>query len=149
MSAYAEMPGYTELTKLLIDIKGWEASDATGMNMSGPMGDMVNAVREYEKDSQTLSVQIIVGIAAQGAWAPFETGFTMDTPEVSIKTLDIEGYRVGINHEKNENSGAIVVLLNAKGTSGIFTLAYEGMSSDDALSLAKKFSWKSIEKAIN
>lgn len=146
--AYAEMPGYAELAKLLVDIPGWEASDATGMNMSGPMGDMVNAVREYEKDDQTMSAQIIVGIAAQGAWAPFEAGYSMDTPEAFVKTMDISGYHVGISHEKIENSGGIVVLLKAEGSSGIFTLAYERMSADDALDLAKKFSWKSMEEAI-
>ena len=146
--AFAEMPGYAELTKLLVDISGWEASEATGMNMTGPMGEMVNAVREYEKDDMTISAQIIVGMAAQGAWAPFQAGYSIDTPETSVKTMDISGYRVGISHEKKEKSGGIVVLLPAEGTSGIFTLAYEGMSSDEALDIAKKFSWKSIEEAI-
>ena len=148
MPAYAQMPGYAELANLLVDIQGWEASDATGMNMSGPMGDMVNAVREYEKDGKSLSAQIIVGIAAQGAWAPFETGYSMDSSEILVKTMDISGFRVGISHEKKEDSGGIVVLLNAEGSSGIFTLAYEGISYDEALSIAQRFPWKSIEEAI-
>jgi hypothetical protein len=144
----AQMPKYTELTTLLIDLKGWTAQDATGMNMSGPMGEMVNAVREYEKDRLSISAQLMAGGAAQGTWAPFESGYTMETPEIFIKTMEVSGYRVGINHEKKENSGAIVVLLDTKINPGIFVLTYKGMTDNEALDLAKKFSWDSMKKAI-
>jgi hypothetical protein len=146
--AYAQMPSYTELTKLLIDLKGWSAQDATGMNMSGPMGEMVNAVREYEKDGLSISAQLLVGGAAQGTWAPFEAGYTMDTPEIFIKTMDVSGHRIGINHEKKEKTGAIVVQLDTKINPGIFVLSYEGMSYSEALDIAKKFSWDSMKSAI-
>ncbi|HOO36675.1 MAG TPA: hypothetical protein PLU81_05630 [Deltaproteobacteria bacterium] len=146
--AYAQMPGYAELTKLLIDLDGWEAEEATGMNMSGPMGDMVDAVREYEKDGQTISAQIIVGGAAQGTWAPFSTGYTIETPEVLAKSLEESGYHIGINHDKQENTGGVVVLLNTKSTTGVFVLSYEKMDYQEALNLAKKFSWSAMEQAI-
>jgi hypothetical protein len=149
LPAYAQMPGYAELTGLLVDLDGWEASNATGMNMSGPMGDMVNAMREYEKDGGIISAQIIVGGVAQGTWAPFAAGYTIDSPEVLVKSLDVSGYHVGINHDKKENSGAVVVLLNTQKTPGIFVLTYEKLDYKEALSLAQKFSWSAMKKAID
>ena len=146
--AYAQMPGYAELTKLLVDLDGWEADEATGMNMSGPMGDMVNAVREYEKDGQIISAQIIVGGAAQSTWAPFSTGYTIETPEVLAKSLEESGYHIGINHDKQENTGGVVVLLNTKSTAGVFVLSYEKMDYEKALDLARQFSWSAMEQAI-
>jgi hypothetical protein len=146
--AFAQMPAYTELTGLLVDLDGWEAQEATGMNMSGPMGDMVNALREYEKDGLTISAQIIVGGVAQGTWAPFATGYTIDTPEVLVKSLDVSGYPVGINHDKQENTGAVVVMLKTQKTPGIFVLTYEKLDYEEALSLAQKFSWSRMGKAI-
>lgn len=148
LPAYAQMPNYADLTKQLVDIDGWEAQEATGMNMNGPMGEMVNAVREYEKNGALISAQIVVGGIAQSTWAPFEAGYSMESPEIVAKTMDVSGHRIGISHDKMEKTGTIVVLLNTKAKNGIFALAYEGLSHEEALDLARKFSWSGMEKVL-
>jgi hypothetical protein len=56
-------------------------------------------------------------------------------------------HQVGITHDKNENSGSIVVYLKSK-VFAVFVLAYEGMPYKDALAIAQKFPWKYMEEAF-
>lgn len=149
LSAYAQqVPSYSELTQYLVDVKGWKAEEAAGVDIRGPYSSMVHAMRGYAKGNMTVDAQIIVGDVAQGSWEPFASGYAVDTPDILVKTVELSGYQVGINHEKKENLGMIVVLLHTSDISGIFTLNYSGMSFENALDFAKKFPWKSMEDAI-
>lgn len=149
LSAYAQlMPSYSELTGYLVDVKGWKASDASGVNIRGQYSGMVHAMREYSKGSMAVDVQIIVGNEARGNWEPFASGYAVETPDILVKTVEISGYQVGVNHEKRERIGMIVVLLHTTDISAIFTLNYSGMSYESALEFARKFPWKSMENAI-
>ena len=146
--SWAGGPAYTGLFPFLIDLKGWDADDATGMTMSGPSGNMLTVTRHYEQGAKNINVQIITGSMAQGAWSPFGAGFTIDTPEMLLKTMEVSGFSVGINHSKSENSGAVVVPLKGTDADAVFVLAYDGMGYEESLSLAKEFPWKELQKAL-
>lgn len=150
VQSFGQMPEYVELYKYLINLPGWKAVEPTGMNMSGPMGEMVTAQREYKNGTKALTAQILSGTQAQGVWAPFTTGMTFDTPDAFMKVTEIKGYHIGISHDKKENSGGIVVpLKDVKSKVFVtFVLSYEGMSYQDALTIAEKFPWKEMEKAF-
>jgi len=147
-AVWAEMPQYTELAKNLVDLSGWNAQEPTGMNMAGPGGDMVMAAREYENSGKKITAQILTGGTAQGAWAPFMGGYAIDTPEQLFKTVQSSAYQVGISHSKMEDTGSIIVPLKTGDKVAMFILTYEGMSYEESLELAKRFSWKEIEKAF-
>ncbi|MGC9325638.1 MAG: hypothetical protein ACP5G0_12935 [Desulfomonilia bacterium] len=139
---------FTDLTPFLIDLQGWDAEDATGMTISGPSGEMVTATREYELGDKVLHAQIITGATANGAWAPFMAGYSIDSAEVFLTTMTVSGYTVGVNHDKAGNSGVVVVPLTKKTTHAVFALAYEGIGYEEALSLAQTFPWKDMEKVL-
>ena len=65
-----------------------------------------------------------------------------------MKSFDVSGYRVGINHDKQKNSGAVVVMLKTKQTPAIFVLTYEKPDYEETLNLADKFSWTGMENTI-
>lgn len=147
VQVFAQVRNYVQLYRYLVELPGWKASKPTGMNMSGPMGRMVTASREYESGTKSLTAQIVSGTQAQGAWAPFSTGMTFDTPGAFSKVTEMRDHQVGITHDKNENSGSIVVSLKGK-IFAVFVLGYEGMPYKDAMAIAQKFPWKYMEEAF-
>lgn len=143
------LPKYSDLYPYLVDLNGWEASAPTGMNMSGPSGEIVNVERHYKKGEATLSISIISGVGAYSAWTPFSMGITLDSPDTFMKTLSIKGYPAGINHNKKEGSGVVVVLIRAADTNSVaLVIDYKGIPPEDALSIAKQFPLKQIEGAF-
>ncbi|RME64469.1 MAG: hypothetical protein D6778_07910 [Nitrospirae bacterium] len=143
------LPKYSDLYPYLVDLKGWEASAPTGMNMSGPSGEIVNVERHYKKGEATLNVSILSGVGAYSAWTPFSMGITLDSPDTFMKTLSIEGYPAGVNHNKKEGSGVVVVLISAAETNSVaLVIDYKGIPPEDALSIARQFPLKQIEGAF-
>ena len=49
------------LKPLLIDLEGWDADEAEGMNLDMGSMKMLNAVREYEKGTEKLTAIVIIG----------------------------------------------------------------------------------------
>ncbi|MDD4464760.1 MAG: hypothetical protein PHR86_11025, partial [Desulfobacterales bacterium] len=52
---------YQQLTPFLIDLEGWNAEPAEGMNMDMGAYKMINAVRSYTRDSRELEAMIMIG----------------------------------------------------------------------------------------
>jgi hypothetical protein len=110
---------------------------------------MVTAERHYEKNGSTITVSIISGVGAYSAWTPFSMGITLDSPDTFMKTLSLKGYPAGVNHNKKDGSGVVVVLIKAADTNSVaLVLDYKGISPDEAISLVKRFPFKKIEGAF-
>ena len=82
--------------------------------MEGPQGRVVAATRSYKRGNQSLTATIMVGNSTVMAWAPFQTGMTVETPEVLIKTISYKGLKAGINYDKKEKGGGIVIQLSTE-----------------------------------
>lgn len=134
------------LKPLLLDLDGWNAGASEGLSMDMGTMKMVNAVREYEKGAEKLTAMVMIGnqMMAQGQLQEMN----METDEGKVKITTIDGFRVHTNYDKAGKSGGVIVFLNQDiENSCIFTCYFEGISEDDALTLAKKFDWQKMKQA--
>ncbi len=135
------------LKGLLINLKGWQGEDAQTMSMDMNGVKMTNAVRTYEKGGKTIAATIMV-TSRQMGMASFQQ-MSMTQGNIKIESKEINGFKVLNTHDGNENSGSLTVLLGeSQNNSAIFSMAYEGLSNKDNLSMAKKFDWKAMKKAV-
>jgi hypothetical protein len=132
----------------LVDLKDWSADDANGMEVGDSNGEIIIVMRDYRSDNKLLHAQIIKGKAAQKEWAQYDRGAAIDTPTIFSTTMDVSGHKVGISYEKKNNSGSITVPLKVKNNDALFSLAFVGMSYQDALDIAKRFPWDVMEKTL-
>jgi len=140
---------YTDICKALTDQKGWSANECEGMNMQGPMGNMVTANRSYTRGNKKVDVIVMNGMSAMGYWAPFQAQMQMETKDEFIKIMQIKGFNVGISYKKKEKEGAVVVSFGLQNTSGmmagVMVFNFSNMDWKEALSFAKKFDWNKIK----
>ena len=130
---------------LLVDLQDWKGNKPDGVSMEIPGNSMVTATREYERGDARLNAQVISGPAAQGALAATGAGVKIETSEGRMYTSTIDGLSVTVAFNKSDKSGAILVAL---GPSALFTLSFNGVAEEEALTLARKFNWKAIQAAI-
>ncbi len=136
---------YTDLYPYLVDLKGWKGEKPTGSKMSGPFGLVITAQRNYSKNNKSFEVTIFKGSMATAIFAPFTMITEMDTPTEYVKVFKFMGFKTGLSHNKQGNSGEIVILL---APDGIFSVKYSGMGYKEALDLIKKFPLKDISKKL-
>jgi len=128
----------------LIDLDGWQGKKPDGVAMEMPGNSMITASREYQRGAARLHAQILFGIAAKGALAATQTGLNIETSDGRMQTSAIDGMTVTRTFNFKDKSGAILVAL---GASGLLSVSFNGISDDEALTLAKKFDWKAIQVA--
>ncbi len=139
---------YESLSPLLIDLKGWQAEPAEGMDMDMGGTKIIQAARQYTRNAKEADAMVMIGNAmmTQAHAQGMQSG-QMETAEAKIKTTTIDGYQVSIHHSKVDNEGAVVVVLPGTGQMGaIFIFHYKGLNENDGLSAAKQFNWKKIEQ---
>ncbi|RLD98897.1 MAG: hypothetical protein DRI91_02085 [Aquificota bacterium] len=146
--AYGGVSGYQDLTRFLVNLPGWTAGGPEGVNMEGPQGKVVTATRSYKRGNQSLTATIMVGNSAMMAWAPFQMGMTVETPEVLIKTISYKGLKAGINYDKKEKGGGIVVQLSTQNPTAAFVINFEAMDYNEALKLLDHFDVKGMASAV-
>ena len=139
---------YENLSPLLVDLKGWQAEPAQGMDMDMGGTKIIQAVRQYTRNAQEADAMIMIGnnmmTQAQGM-QPME----METTEMKVKVTTIDGYQVSIHHSKADTEGAVAVVLPGTGQLGaLFILHYKGLNEKAGLSAAKSFDWKKMEKQV-
>ncbi len=141
-------PSYKKLCKFLKEVPNWEATECSGMNVSGSnFGNIVTAQRNYSQGNKNINVLIISGSKIQTYWVPFEYNMQMETPEEFAKITTINGFKVGIQYFKKDSNGVIVVLLNKKTAylpAGI-VFSFSNMNWKEALEFAKKFDWNALK----
>jgi hypothetical protein len=152
MNAFAQ--SYQSLTDLLIDLSGWSAGSAEGMDMDMSGMKSVTAARDYEQGDKSISAAIIAGFQMQGMWNPvYQEGFRMDTTQGTIAFENIKGFGVVHTFDKENVEGLIVVLIREPSPDGsggaVFAFEFEGMTMNEALKLSQKFDWASMKGAVS
>ena len=136
------------LKVLLIDLKGWEAEKAEGLSINMGGMKMINATRNYSNGDMNLNAIILVGssVMIQGQTQTIN----IETSDTKVTTSEIDGFNVIQAFNKSENNGYIVINLGKKTTEGSsFMINYTGISSKEALEIAKKYDWEKIKTITN
>src|SRR5262245_16182443 len=139
----ADQP-FQRFLPLLVDLAGWQGKKPDGMSMQMSDTSMTTATRDYERGTAQLHASVVIGQAAEGALAPIQTGMKMQTSEGHMITDTMRGMPVMKTFNTKDKSGALIVALNKN---AMFSLAYEGLSEEEALQLADKFDWKALQTA--
>ena len=129
---------------LLVDLDGWQGKKPDGMSMEMANMSMTTATRDYEKGSTQLHASVTVGQTATGALAPLQNAMNIQTSDGHMVTATMHGMTVLKAFNNKDKSGSLIVGL---GKDAMFSLAYNGLSEDEALALAEKFDWKAIQAA--
>jgi hypothetical protein len=142
-SSYADQ-AFQRFLPLLVDLDGWQGKKPDGMTMEMPNASMTTATRDYQRGPAQLHASVIIGPAATGALAATRSAMNIQTTDGHMVTSTINGLAVTKTFNIKQKSGAIMVAL---GPSALFSVAYNGLTEDDALPLAQKFDWKSLQAA--
>ncbi len=148
----AKSLNYTDLYDYLIELKGWDATRPTGSKIESPGMEIISVERTYRKGKMEMHVEVVMGSAAMGMWAPFAAGFSMENPEELFKTTKIKGLPAGVNHRKKSRDGAVIVLLSDGKTNGkgsVFMINYLNMDYRDVISLTEKFPLEKLKNLMN
>lgn len=129
----------------LIDLDGWQGNKPDGMAMEMANTSMITATRRYQKSPAHMEASIIIGNAAQAALTAAQSGLKIETTEGRLSTSAINGFQVTQTYTINQKSGSIIVGLSP---AAMFSLAFNGVTDQDALALAEKFDWKGIQTAL-
>jgi hypothetical protein len=137
----ADQP-FQRFLPLLVDLAGWEGKKPDGMSMQMADTSMTTATRDYERGPAKIHASVIIGQAAEGALAPIQSGMKLQTPEGHMITDTMRGMPVLKAYNSKDKSGTLIVALSKN---AMFSLAYEGITEDEALPLADKFDWKALQ----
>ena len=132
-----------KLKPLLIDLSGWNAEKAEGMDADFNHVVMITATREYTRGDATLEGSVLIGQAASSYDIP---KVNYETDEGFLRSEKIKNYTVYSSYDKSDNSGAVFVILATSPQSAIFVLTYENTDWQTALDLAKKFDWDAMKR---
>ena len=145
---------YKPLLSCLIDLPGWEAEEASGMDpddwvmTTGAKQDLITATRDYEKGDKSLSAIIQVGPGIAAMYSDAEEG-KFDAGGMNITLKKIKGFLTHIEHHQEESIDYcdIRVVLSSQEKSGaLFMLTSEGITEEEALKIAQKFDWDLMRK---
>ncbi len=136
---------YKDLYPYLVELKGWKGEKPTGSKISATFGDMITVERNYTKGSKSIHISIIKGGMAVSMFAPFSVITERDTPEEYVKVFNIDGFKAGLSHHKEKNSGQIIVLLTGD---SVFSMEYRNMGYKEALKVLKEFPFKDMARSI-
>jgi hypothetical protein len=137
--------GFQRFIPFLVDLPGWTGKKPDGLAMEMPGNSMITATREYQRGDARLNAQIVTGPAAMGALATLNTGMRIETGEARLYTETVDGHKLLRTFKIKEKSGSILVALSAN---ALFSLTFERIGEDEAMTLAKTFNWKSIQAAL-
>ena len=129
---------------LLVDLDGWQGKKPDGMSMEMANMSMTTATRDYQKGSAQLHASVMIGQTAGATLAPLQNGMNVQTTEGHMVSGTMHGMPVLKSFTTKDKSGSLMVGL---GKEALFTIAYNGLTEDEALALAEKFDWKAIQAA--
>jgi hypothetical protein len=129
----------------LIDLPGWKGNKPDGMTLEMSGNSMITATRSYERGEARLNASVLTGMAAQGALAATSTGIKIETADMHILTSTMDGFQVTKSYTVSNKAGAIMIAL---GPAAVFTLTFNNIPEDEALTLARKFDWKGMQAQV-
>jgi hypothetical protein len=144
---------YDPLLPLLVDLAGWKAGKAEGIDLSQAGMQGVTVVREYTSGEKGLTASVMLGSQVGITWMPdYKEGFKAETEEGSLEVRKINGFLAYQAYDKDDASGGLVVLLiettaDKPNSGALFVVSFEGLPLDEGLKLAQKFDWKKMKDA--
>jgi hypothetical protein len=141
LSSVQAEQAFQRFLPLLVDLNGWQGKKPDG-SMEMPNNSMTTASRDYVRGSAQLHAGVVMGPAAAGALAPFQTGMNVQTTDGHMISSTMQGLPVVKTFNTQQKSGAIIVAL---GKDAVFSLSYNGIAEDEALALAEKFDLKAVQ----
>ncbi|HYW59955.1 MAG TPA: hypothetical protein VE909_05475 [Xanthobacteraceae bacterium] len=135
---------FQQYVPFLIDLSGWTGNQPDGMAMAMPGASIVTASREYRRGDARITVQVVTGPAAQGALGVTRSEMKLETADMHVSASSIDGLQVARTFTVKDKAGAVIVAL---GPAAMFTLTFNGVAEDEALTLARQFDWKGIQAA--
>jgi len=144
-SSVANAQSFQRFFPLLVELQGWKGGKPDGAAVEIPGNSMVTASREYRRGDARLDANVILGPAAQGALTSIQSGMKVETSDARMSTTTIDDLPVARTFNIKERSGAVLVGI---GASAVFTLSFNGIDDDEALTLARKFDWKAMQAAV-
>jgi hypothetical protein len=142
---------FDPLLPLLVDIAGWKADKAEGIDFSQAGMQGVSVIREYSSGEKGLSAAIMMGTQAGAQWMPeYKEGFKVESPEGSMEVRKLNGFLVYQAYNIGDSTGGLIVLLleaaaDKPGSGALLVVSFEGVSFDEGLKLAQKFDWKKMK----
>lgn len=145
--AGARAQAYRGLLPLLIDLPGWTGAPPEGVDLTPQGVAAVSASREYERGDAELTALIGVG----PTFAPFQAlgSFQVQTPDHAMRSRTIDGFRVFTTSIAPARAGSVMVAVDPSSTRPTgFMLQYEGISTDQAVALARRFDWRTMQARL-
>ena len=131
---------------LLVDLPGWDGSSLKINTIQTGTGKTLITQRSYSQGTnKTMDAMIVIGntISYQSG---FVSGKNIETPESKIMTQTIDGFNVVIKYNKQNSSGAVMVMIKGGQVDGaIFILEFKGINDIQAVDLSQKFNWNEIK----
>ena len=145
--------GLDNLTALMVDLPGWEADEADGADMTAEGVRAVTVFRSYRNGDRKFEPTILFGTEASSNWMPdYKEGYKLESPEGVMEVRKINGFLVYEMFETEGGSGGILVLLQeskpGSGGGAVFAISFEGMSREEAMKTAQRFSWSRMKEQI-
>jgi hypothetical protein len=137
--------GYQRFVPFLVELPGWKGNKPDGMAMEMGGASVLTATRNYERSGAHVNASILTGTAAEAALAATNAGIKLETPDLNMSTSTLDGFQVTKTYTVSNKTGAILIAL---GPSAVLTVAYNGISEDEATGLAGKFDWKAIQAQL-
>jgi hypothetical protein len=144
---------YEPLLPLLVDIAGWQAEAAEGIDLSQAGMQGVTVVREYKSGEKGFTAAITLGSMVGITWMPeYKEGFKGESDEGSMEVKRINGFLAYQAYSEGDATGGLVVLLiettaDKPGSGALLVFTFEGIPLDEGLKLAQKFDWKKLKEA--
>jgi hypothetical protein len=133
------------LKPLLVDLQGWNASPAYGMNSYQKDMKIITASRNYTQvDRQLKAVLVFTDQISKIPWLNERLNF--DISGLTVETEEINGFLV---FHTSRNSGSeilIVVTIQKTAEDGLFfVLNFKNVTPELAWDVAEKFDWNTIQ----
>ncbi len=144
---------YDSLLPLLVDVAGWKADAAEGIDLSQAGMQGVTVAREYESGEKRFTAAITLGSMVGITWMPeYKEGFKGESEEGSLEVKKINNFLAYLAYNEDETAGGLVALLiettaDKPDSGALFIFTFEGMPLDEGLKLAQKFDWKKMKEA--
>jgi len=146
--ALAGVTGYQDLLPFLKNVAGWSAQKPQGVSLDTPQGRMIQAGRHYSKGDKSFDVSVVTGTQAMASWTSYQMGVKMDTPDTYMESREIKGFKGGINYNKGDYDGGILIVLKESASYAVFVLSFHGMDYHEALGFLDKFDLKGMASAL-
>jgi hypothetical protein len=135
-----------KLTSFLVDLPGWAANKADGMEQREPSGsNTTRATRTYKRANAKIDAGVVIGDSVQGTLLMMQTFMKNEIPGVRSSTSPVDGFTVLRSFAIKDNVSTIMVALSSNAA---FSFVATGIAEDEAFRLARRFDWKGMQAAL-